>query len=123
MSQPRRPIFTWTLFAAALALLLVLPAPVDAATGLAQRLPPVTPREESSDSEPISTLEDAYTAVVQIEAVGTFEDPAEGLQLNAAGRGTGFIIDESGVAVTNNHVVTGGGLYPAARSARTCSRT
>ncbi|MEZ4716399.1 MAG: S1C family serine protease [Caldilineaceae bacterium] len=111
MSQPRRPIFTWTLFAAALALLLVLPARVDAATGLAQRLPPVTPREETSDSEPISTLEDAYTAVVQIEAVGTFEDPAEGLQLNAAGRGTGFIIDESGVAVTNNHVVTGGGLY------------
>ncbi|MEZ4580062.1 MAG: hypothetical protein R3A10_00150 [Caldilineaceae bacterium] len=63
----------------------------------------------------ISTLEDAYTAVVQIEAVGTFEDPAEGLQLNAAGRGTGFIIDESGVAVTNNHVVTGGGPLPRLR--------
>jgi len=27
--------------------------------------------------------------------------------LNVAGRGSGFIIDESGIAVTNNHVVTG----------------
>ena len=33
-------------------------------------------------------------------------DPAEGLLLNSAGRGSGFIIDEDGTAVTNNHVVT-----------------
>lgn len=111
MSQVKRPKFTWTLFAAALCLLILLPAPVSAASGLAQRLPPVTPREQASDSAAIDTLEDAYQAVVQIEAVGTFEDPAEGLLVNAAGRGTGFIIDESGVAVTNNHVVTGGGLF------------
>lgn len=60
---------------------------------------------------PIDTLADVRSAVVQIEAVGTFVDPAEGLQLGAAGRGSGFIIDPSGIAVTNNHVVTGGGLF------------
>ncbi len=75
------------------------------------------PTEEAAE-EPASTLpgavdnlSDAREAIVQIEAVGTFVDPAEGLQLNAAGRGSGFIIDPSGIAVTNNHVVTGGGLY------------
>jgi len=61
--------------------------------------------------EPVAALSDVESAVVQIEAVGTFVDPAEGLQLNAAGLGSGFIIDPSGIAVTNNHVVTGGGLY------------
>src|SRR5690606_35045392 len=30
--------------------------------------------------------------------------------VNSAGRGTGFIIDPSGIAVTNNHVVTGSAL-------------
>ncbi len=64
-----------------------------------------------TEGEPVATLSDVEAAVVQIEAVGTFVDPAEGLQLNAAGRGSGFIIDPSGIAVTNNHVVTGGGIY------------
>ncbi|MEZ4676896.1 MAG: trypsin-like peptidase domain-containing protein [Caldilineaceae bacterium] len=66
---------------------------------------------ESTGSGAVDTLADVRGAVVQIEAVGTFVDPAEGMQLNAAGRGSGFIIDPSGIAVTNNHVVTGGGLY------------
>jgi S1-C subfamily serine protease len=49
-------------------------------------------------------------ATIQIEAQGTFEDPQFGLQLNSAGRGSGFIIDPSGLAVTNNHVVAGAAL-------------
>lgn len=61
--------------------------------------------------KPVDNLEDARAAVIQIEAVGTFMDPAEGWQLNAAGRGSGFIIDPSGIAVTNNHLVTGGALF------------
>ena len=65
----------------------------------------------ATEGEPVATLSDVEAAVVQIEAVGTFVDPSEGLQLNAAGRGSGFIIDPSGIAVTNNHVVTGGGIY------------
>ena len=70
-----------------------------------------TTEAAQTEGQPIDNLSDVESAVVQIEAVGTFVDPAEGLQLNAAGRGSGFIIDPSGIAVTNNHVVTGGGLY------------
>jgi serine protease Do len=40
-------------------------------------------------------------------AEGSFVDPVEGAVVNEAGSGSGFIIDESGIAVTNNHVVTG----------------
>ncbi|MEZ4645825.1 MAG: trypsin-like peptidase domain-containing protein [Chloroflexota bacterium] len=55
----------------------------------------------------VSNLEETQSAVVQIVATGTFKDPEEGTQLNAAGSGSGFIIDPSGIAITNNHVVTG----------------
>jgi len=65
---------------------------------------------EISDGGAVSTLEDVRQAVVQIEAQGTFVDPEVGLQVNSAGRGSGFIIDPSGIAVTNNHVVTGAAL-------------
>ena len=58
----------------------------------------------------ITSLDDLEKAVVQIEAQGTFIDPEEGIQYDSAGRGTGFIIDEEGHAVTNNHVVTGAAL-------------
>ncbi|MFN2134698.1 MAG: S1C family serine protease [Candidatus Promineifilaceae bacterium] len=61
--------------------------------------------EETSGA--INSFQDVKPAVIQIEAQGSFTDPAEGLQLNSAGRGSGFIIDDSGIAVTNNHVVTG----------------
>lgn len=65
---------------------------------------------EITDGGAVSTLEDVRQAVVQIEAQGTFVDPEVGLQVNSAGRGSGFIIDPSGIAVTNNHVVTGAAL-------------
>lgn len=55
----------------------------------------------------VSSLEDAKSAIIQIEARGSFVDPEVGLMLNVGGRGSGFIIDPSGIAVTNNHVVTG----------------
>ena len=44
---------------------------------------------------------------MRIVAEGTFVDPDFGTQYNAAGSGSGFIVDPSGIAVTNNHVVTG----------------
>ncbi len=69
------------------------------------------PTEEKSQPNPssgaVNNLDDLRDAVVQIEAVGTFVDPQVGLLVNAGGRGSGFIIDPSGIAVTNNHVVTG----------------
>jgi len=58
----------------------------------------------------VSSLEGVQDATILIEAQGTFIDPDMGMMVNSAGRGTGFIIDPSGIAVTNNHVVTGAGL-------------
>ncbi|MCA9974349.1 MAG: trypsin-like peptidase domain-containing protein, partial [Anaerolineales bacterium] len=58
----------------------------------------------------VAGLENVKTAVIQIEAQGTFRDPEVGTIYNAAGRVSGFIIDPSGIAVTNNHVVTGAAL-------------
>jgi serine protease Do len=55
-------------------------------------------------------LEDVQKAVIQIEAEGTFVDPEFGWEVNAGKRGSGFIIDPSGIAVTNNHVVTGAAI-------------
>lgn len=55
----------------------------------------------------VASLEAVKSATIQIEAQGSFVDPEFGLMLNAAGRGSGLIIDPSGIAVTNNHVVTG----------------
>lgn len=70
---------------------------------------PPAPTEEPTPAGPVaqSTFQDAIQATIQIEAQGSFMDPEFGMQLNTAGRGSGFIIDPSGIAVTNNHVVTG----------------
>ncbi len=57
-----------------------------------------------------ATIEEARGAVVQVVAKGTFVDPFEGVQANVPGSGSAFIIDPSGLAVTNNHVVTGAAL-------------
>ncbi|MCJ7570237.1 MAG: hypothetical protein MUO58_22210, partial [Anaerolineales bacterium] len=46
----------------------------------------------------VSSLEEARGAVIQIEAQGSFADPEVGMVYNAAGRGSGFIIDPSGIA-------------------------
>lgn len=62
------------------------------------------------DSGGVSSLDGVQSATIQIEAQGTFIDPQVGLQVNVAGRGSGFIIDPSGIAVTNNHVVAGSAL-------------
>ena len=68
------------------------------------------PATDTPVSNAVSSLEAVQNATIQIEAQGSFVDPEVGLQLNAAGRGSGFILDESGIAVTNNHVVTGAAL-------------
>jgi S1-C subfamily serine protease len=65
--------------------------------------------QQESPSAGVSSLQDVQGAVIQIEAQGTFVDPEWG-QVIGAGHGSGFIIDPSGIAVTNNHVVTGAAL-------------
>lgn len=59
-----------------------------------------------------ASLEDAEAAVVQITTDGTFRDPFEG-ELFFAGTGTGFVIDPSGLVITNHHVVSGAGAVRA----------
>lgn len=74
--------------------------------------PVIEPSEEPSVNQggSINDVDDVRNATIQIEAQGTFVDPEFGLLVNAAGRGSGFIIDPSGIAVTNNHVVAGAAL-------------
>jgi serine protease Do len=85
--------------------------------------PPATdaPTTEAVTTEPpdeafdISQVE---ASVVKIAAEGTFIDPEFGLQLNSAGVGSGAIISEDGLVVTNNHVVTGSALLRVTVSGR-----
>ena len=59
----------------------------------------------------ISSVEDAKSGVIRIVAKGSFAEPAGTLagytETTGVFSGSGFIIDPSGIAVTNNHVVTG----------------
>ncbi|MAT06939.1 MAG: peptidase S1, partial [Acidimicrobiaceae bacterium] len=71
--------------------------------------PDVAPATSEAPADGAMTLDGVRTAVVQIEAKGTFVDPEFG-SYEGAGRGSGFVIDGGNVAVTNNHVVTGAGL-------------
>lgn len=82
------------------------PAPTEAPTEAPAEKPTSTPEESGA----IDTLEGVQSAVIQIEADGTFVDPEVGWQVNVGKMGSGFIIDPSGLAVTNNHVVTGAAL-------------
>jgi serine protease Do len=63
----------------------------------------------SATEPPAKGLDAVAASTVQIVAKGTFVDPEFG-EYEGAGSGTGFVIDPSGIAVTNNHVVAGAGL-------------
>lgn len=71
--------------------------------------------EETEEAEPsdgllVTRLEDLEKAVVNVNIEGSFRDPEAGWQFNSYRGGSGFIIDPSGIAVTNNHVATGAAL-------------
>ena len=67
--------------------------------------------KQSTSSGAVDSVEDVQTAVVQIIAAGSFVEPSESIAVSETyegkSSGTGFIIDPSGIVVTNNHVVTG----------------
>ena len=59
-----------------------------------------------SSGDAITSLDGVKDATIYILAEGSLIEPG-GAAPNAQWTGSGFIIDPSGIAVTNNHVVTG----------------
>ena len=76
-------------------------APTEIVTETAVAAPTTTP------NSPIDNLSDVRSATVRIAFEGSYLHYAEGEVTNFPNHGSGFIIDPSGIAVTNNHVVTG----------------
>jgi serine protease Do len=98
-----------TIMATTLAVALVAAACGSSSSPSVSPGPSGAPSASSSttpDALLVQSLETLPDAVVQIESAGVFRDPTKG-EVESASRGSGFIISRDGIAVTNNHVVTG----------------
>ncbi len=80
------------------------------ADGTATPDPP--PTEEPDSSDAVASFRDVQGSVIRLEATGAFVDTAEG-EVRGTWGGSGFFIGADGVAVTNNHVVTGSAILQA----------
>lgn len=67
------------------------------------------PRSDAESDGAVSNIDEVEKATVYIQARGGSYDQGREFGGVSYGQGTGFIIDPSGLAVTNNHVVTGAG--------------
>jgi S1-C subfamily serine protease len=85
------------------------PTPAPDKPTQAEKAPTKEQEATKSDTGAISNIKDAEKAVVRIEVQGAYQYPDFG-QMESSFSGTGFIIDPSGIAVTNNHVVAGAAL-------------
>lgn len=106
---------------AMLALLMVVAACSDeggdAAGGTTESLPstataaptPATAGAAEAPQAVPADLDRVRQATVRIVGTGTFSDPFFG-EIEGAGSGSGFIIDEAGLTITADHVVAGTGL-------------
>jgi serine protease Do len=68
-------------------------------------------RAQDSFGTPITSVGEARKAVVHIESIGAFVPLGEDGTSVQQSTGTGFIIDEEGIVVTNAHVVNGGEAF------------
>jgi serine protease Do len=66
------------------------------------------PVAASSSAGAVTGTDGVQGATIQIVAEGSIRDPEVGMS-TSAGKGSGFFISSDGIAVTNNHVVTGAG--------------
>ena len=92
----------------------VAPATQAAVPGVGET--PAAPGGSTTTGGAITDLSTLQQAVIQIQAEGTFVDPEFGLQVNSAGRGTGFIIDPSGIAAGSGDGESGGEVAVVAYS-------
>lgn len=87
------------------------PEPTAVATAAPLELPTaVAPAIPDAPDGLVTSLEDVKQATIQIASKGNFVPFGETDGQSYSGSGSGFIIDSSGIAVTNNHVVTGAAL-------------
>ena len=85
------------------------PTPTPTATLLPTPLPTFTPTPEptSTSPVPINYLVDVENAIIRVQGQGKFYSPKFTAVNGNPGRGSGFIIDPSGIAITTNQAVAG----------------
>ncbi len=66
-------------------------------------------RAQAPTPTPIQSLDQVSRAVVRLEVFGAYRDPKES-ETTHIRAGTGFLIDPTGLIITNNHVVAGSAL-------------
>lgn len=96
-------------FVAASALVLVVASACSSGSGSDASSTAAAPASPAAVGGAITSYKDAQRAVIQIVADGEYVDISSGESVQSSGSGSGFIIDQSGIAVTNAHVVEGAG--------------